>query len=185
LITKSRSKEYLKGFPKLHLNTSIVVEFLSRLSTLMTQRVSLISFELCDGHQWLVIIYISLSNFFFFDKQSINKIKGILQGYPNPYTVAQKWASYIVHKKDSPLWLGQSNLKVRQPTQKKQPTGYLKQHTTWDVHNRCPLHSPRHATSYPCTLPSTTTDYAHKEHATSSTGESLCITSTNTDRRSC
>jgi len=53
--------------------------------------------------------------FFFFFQQRINKIKGDTLRVSQPIYSNQKWTSYIIHKRNSPLWLEQNNLKVRKP----------------------------------------------------------------------
>jgi len=47
----------------------------------------------------LDLILINHSFFIFFYQQRINKIKGILQGYPNPYTVPKRRLLYHPQKK--------------------------------------------------------------------------------------
>ena len=59
-------------------------------------------------------------------QQWINKIKEDTSGVSQLICSNHKWTSYIIHKRNSPLWLEQNNHKVRKTYPKIEPTSYLK-----------------------------------------------------------
>jgi len=135
-------------------------------------------------------------DFYFFYQQWINKIKGDTPGVSQPIYSTQKWTSYTIHKRNSPLWLEQNNLKVRKPypknNQHRRPPITHMVNAVSSIGDpvglwRTPHHQPAimlifaylwrppttHIRGTPLQVATATTDYSHKGNAASLIGDHI------------